>query len=270
MVFSLGAALCPAVPQDKRVDMTEGQAKKLEVESWNPFTGCTKISPACKNCYAEELALKLNRWGTAGYENKFQFTVHQDRLGKALPLKRKKPTLYFINNMSDTFHEDADERSIDAVVDVVRQAHWHNFYTLTKRSNGMREYFQKKAVPENLWLGVTVEDRKHGLPRLEDLREVETANKHICCEPLLEDLGNIDLAGISLVVAGGESGKNARRADIGWVESLLEQCETQGVHFYWKSWGTYNQDGLFKGKGKSGCLINGKEYLSFPSDMMPE
>lgn len=249
--------------------MIESQLIKLEVTSWNPFTGCTKISPACKNCYAEGLALKLHRWGTAGYENKFQFTVHQDRLKKAIPLKRKKPTLYFINNMSDTFHEDADEQSIDEIINIVKQAHWHNFYMLTKRSDRMREYFKNKTVPYNLWLGVTVEDKKYGLPRLKDLQKINSINKHICCEPLLEDLGNIDLAEIRLVVAGGESGKDARRADISWVESLRNQCEIQNVHFYWKSWGSYDQDGVFKRNGKSGCLINGKEYKSFPSNMMP-
>jgi protein gp37 len=249
--------------------MNESQTMKLEVTSWNPFTGCTKISPACKHCYAEGLALKLNKWGTAGYENTFQFTVHQDRLEKVGPVKRKKPTLYFINSMSDTFHEDADEQSIDAIMNIVKQAHWHNFYTLTKRSNRMREYFQDRTVPENLWLGVTVEDKKYGLPRLKNLQKVKAINKHICCEPLLEDLGIIDLAGISLVVAGGESGPNARRADLRWVESLRHQCEAQNAHFYWKSWGSYNQDGVFKGNGNSGCLINGKEHLSFPSHMMP-
>ena len=241
----------------------------IEVTSWNPFTGCTKIAPACKNCYAEELALKLNRWGTAGYENKFEFTVHQDRLDKAVPLKRKKPTLYFINNMSDTFHEDADDDSIDKIMDIVKQAHWHNFYTLTKRSGRMVKYFKDKPVPDNLWLGVTVEDKEHGLPRLNDLQKSSAKNKHICCEPLLEDLGDFDLTGVSLVVAGGESGKNARRADISWVESLIHQCETQNVHLYWKSWGRYNQEGEAKGNGKSGCLINGREYKSFPSDLMP-
>lgn len=242
---------------------------KLEATSWNPFTGCNKISPACKNCYAEGLALKLHKWGTAGYENKFRFTVHQDRLEKSIPLKRKKPTLYFINNMSDTFHEDVDEGSIDKIIDIVKQAHWHNFYALTKRSDRMRKYFENKAVPENLWIGVTVEDKNYGLPRLNDLQKINTPHKHICCEPLLEDLGDIDLAGISLVVAGGESGANARRSDIRWVESLLHQCRTQNTHFYWKSWGRYDQNGVFRGNGKAGCLINGKEYLSFPGNIMP-
>lgn len=243
--------------------------KKLEATSWNPFTGCTKISPACKNCYAEELALKLHKWGTAGYENKFQFTVHRDRLEKAVPLERKKPTLYFINNMSDTFHEDADEESIDQILNIVKKAHWHNFYMLTKRSERMKGYFKNKAVPDNLWIGVTVENKKDGFPRLKDLQTIETVNKHICCEPLLEDLEDIDLTGIRLVVGGGESGKNARRADIKWVESLLNQCRNQNTNFYWKSWGRYDQDGVFRGNGKSGYLINGKEYLSFPINIMP-
>jgi len=243
--------------------------KDLEVISWNPFTGCTKISPACTNCYAESLAEKLNKWGTAGYENSFQFTVHQDRLEKAIPLKRKKPALYFINNMSDTFHEQADEESIDAIMGIVQQAHWHNFYVLTKRSSRMRDYFEKRPVPNNLWLGVTVENKQYGLPRIKDLQAIKTRNKHICCEPLLEDLGAFDLAGISLVVGGGESGKNSRRTNVCWVESLLSQCQEQNVHFYWKSWGSYNQDGVFKGSGKSGCLVNGIIRKSFPDSIMP-
>ena len=243
--------------------------RDLEVISWNPFTGCTKISPACKNCYAETLARKLNSWGTAGYENGFRFTVQLGRLEQAAPLKRKKPALYFINNMSDTFHEEADEESINLIIDMVEQAHQHNFYMLTKRSERMRDYFERRSVPDNLWLGVTVEDKKHGLPRLIDLQAIANSNKHICCEPLLEDLGEVDLTGIDLVVGGGESGKNARKSDLRWVESLRDQCMLQNVHFYWKSWGSYDQDGRFKGNGKSGCLIRGKVYKSFPDNLMP-
>lgn len=244
---------------------------ELKATSWNPFTGCTKISPACKNCYAEGLALKLNRWGTAGYENKFQFTVHQDRIKKAAPLKRKKPTLYFINNMSDTFHEDADEQNIDDIIDIVNQADWHHFYILTKRSRRMRDYFNKKAAPDNLWLGVTVEDKKHGLPRLKDLNRTNGKNKHICCEPLLEDLEDIELGEVSLVVGGGESGgkETARRTKLKWVESLQRQCRIQNVHFYWKQWGTYGQDGIPRGKVKTGCLVNGELAQSIPENIMP-
>jgi protein gp37 len=113
------------------------------------------------------------------------------------------------------------------------------------------------------------ENKKNGLPRLKDLQKINATNKHICYEPLREDLGNIDLTGVSLVVAGGESSKYTRRADITWVESLLNQCKIQNIHFYWKSWGSYAQEGVFKGNGKSGCLINGKEHKSFPSNIMP-
>lgn len=242
---------------------------ELKVTSWNPFTGCRKISPACDNCYAEGLAIKLSNWKTSGYENAFQFTVHQNRLNNAAPLKRKKPTLYFINNMSDTFHESAGLSAINQIIDIVNQCPQHNFYMLTKRSERMRSYFFNKVVPDNLWLGVTVENQKHGLPRLKDLQAITAKNKHICCEPLLEDLGDINLSGISLVVGGGESAKDARKTDISWVDSLRLQCESQHVHFYWKSWGTYNQDGVRKGSRYSGCLIHGKEYKSFPPDIMP-
>ena len=242
---------------------------KLEVKTWNPFTGCTKISPACRNCYAETLALKLQRWGTAGYDKGFEFTVHEDRLRKADPVKRKKPTLWFINSMSDTFHEDAGEESLGRLMEIVREAHWHNFYILTKRSGRMKEYFDHNEAPENLWAGVTVEDREYGLPRLRDLQTTQVRHKHICCEPLLEDLGEIDLSGISLVVGGGESGSKARKTELAWVESLVRQCESQNVPLYWKQWGKYAPDGTTGSKSKTGCLINGKTYLSFPDNLMP-
>jgi protein gp37 len=189
---------------------------------------------------------------------------------KAVPLHRKKPTLYFINNMSDTFHENARDEDIEQLIRLIKQAHWHNFYFLTKRSQRMKAYFERRAPPDNLWLGVTVEDRKHGLPRLADLQETNGKHKHICCEPLLEDLGEVDLSQISLVVGGGESGgRNARQAELPWVESLLRECQRQSVHLYWKQWGAYGPDGVYRGKGKTGCLIHGKAYLSFPGNLMP-
>lgn len=249
--------------------MSKTRINELEVHSWNPFTGCTKISPACSNCYAERLALKLNKWGTAGYENKFQFAIHDERLDKADPLKRKKPSLYFINNMSDTFHEDADEKSIDRIMDIVKQANWHNYYILTKRSQRMRKYFEKNEVPNNLWLGVTVEDKKHGFPRLKDLQQIDCKKKHICCEPLLEDLEGINLDQIRIVFGGGESGNNARKTELSWVLSLQNQCKIQNTHFFWKQWGNYGEDGKYKGNGKTGYLINGEVAQSFPDDFMP-
>ncbi len=249
--------------------MSENKVGKIVSESWNPFTGCTKVSPACQNCYAEVFAIKLHKWGTAGYENKFDFTVHYDRLEKAVPLKRKKPTFYFINSMSDTFHEDAKDSDIDQIMNIVEKAHWHHFCILTKRSQRMREYFSTRNVPDNCWIGVTVEDRKHGLPRIEDLQEIKAKYKHLCCEPLLENLGAFSLDQISLVIAGGESGNKARRAELSWVESLQHQCKIQNVHFYWKQWGSYDQDGNYSGKAKSGYLINGKVAQSLPENFMP-
>ncbi len=249
--------------------ITYEQEKNMDVKTWNPFTGCTKISPGCKHCYAETMALKLKKWGTPGYDNGFDFAVHHDRLNKAPPLKRKKPTLYFINSMSDTFHEDAEEADIDRVIEIIENAKWHNFYLLTKRSDRMRAYFESKPAPENLWMGVTVDDREYGLPRLEDLRHTNCKNKHICCEPLLEDLGALDLSDIRLVVGGGESGPEARRAMPEWVMSLRDQCIAQNVHLYWKQWGTYGPNGVKSSRGKSGHVIDGKSYLSFPDDLVP-
>ncbi|MDK9735998.1 DUF5131 family protein [Vibrio sp. D404a] len=242
---------------------------EIKVTPWNPFTGCRKISPACDNCYAEPLAMKLQHWGTKGYENGFKFTIHDDRIAQAPPLSRKKPTLYFINNMSDSFHEHASDEVLEEILEVVKQAHWHNFYMLTKRSKRMRVFFETRAVPDNLWLGVTVENKKHGLPRIRDLQAIKAANKHLCCEPLLEELGNIDLEGIRFVVGGGESAMKARRAELNWVLSLKEQCDKQQVHFYWKSWGTFDGEGIRKGNRQSGNLINGVEYKSIPENLMP-
>ena len=241
--------------------------KRINGKTWNPFTGCTKVSPACKNCYAEAMALKLQKWGTPGYENGFKFTVHRDRIEKAAPLKRRKPTFYFIDSMSDLFHEDADDDSIDKVMDIVEKGDWHVFYVLTKRSDRMRAYFDKRQAPDNLWVGTTVEDQEHGLPRLEDLKRTRARNKHICCEPLLADLGRIDLSGIRLVVGGGESGPNARRTLPEWAESLRDQCLSQNVHLYWKQWGAYGPDGVRSGKGRTGHLIEGKSYLSIPDEL---
>lgn len=254
---------------DRGIDMGENQTVELKSQSWNPFTGCTKISPACNNCYAEALSIKLNRWGTAGYENKFKFTVHNDRLDKAVPLKRKKPTFYFINSMSDTFHEEADSQSIDRIMEIVSAAHWHNFYVLTKRSDRMKEYFKDNPVPENLWIGVTVENRTHGFPRISDLQQIQGKNKHLCCEPLLEDLKDINLDGISIVIGGGESGSKARRTELKWVESLQSQCQAQSTHFFWKQWGSYGEDGVYRRKDKNGFLINGKVAQSLPENFMP-
>ena len=236
-------------------------------QTWNPAVGCTKISSGCAHCYAEVMARRLKAMRVPGYENGFQVTILPHRLEE--PLNRTKPTVYFVNSMSDLFHEDIPDDYIRRVFDVIQRSPQHTFQVLTKRAERMATFFSDYKPPRNAWLGVTVEDKKHGLPRLMDLQQTNAINKHICCEPLLEDLGAIDLTQMKWVVGGGESGPNARPAKLSWVESLLHQCEIQNVHLYWKQWGTFASDGTTGGKSQTGCLINGKAYLSFPDDLMP-
>lgn len=166
-------------------------------QTWNPVVGCTKVSPGCKNCYAETMACRLQRMGTAGYENGFELKMLPYRLEE--PLRRKKATTYFVNSMSDLFHEDVPFSFIEQVMDVIGQAEWHTFQILTKRAERMAEYFQTRAVPPNAWLGVSVEDRKYGVPRIEYLRHIAAPIRFLSAEPLLEDLGIINLQNIHWV-----------------------------------------------------------------------
>ncbi|WP_231623881.1 DUF5131 family protein [Neisseria sp. 83E34] len=154
--------------------------------TWNPITGCTKISPGCKNCYAESMAKRLQSMNTPGYENGFALTLMEGRLKE--PAGRKKPTVYFVNSMSDTFHEDVPFTYIDRIFETIRQTPQHTYQVLTKRAERMAEYFAMRTVPENVWLGVSVEDRRYGLPRIELLRSIPATVRFISCEPLLENL----------------------------------------------------------------------------------
>ncbi|MCZ2112753.1 MAG: phage Gp37/Gp68 family protein, partial [Anaerolineae bacterium] len=156
-------------------------------QTWNPTVGCTKISPGCKHCYAEKMALRLQAMGMRGYENGFGLSLMPERLAE--PLERRKPTIYFVNSMSDLFHEEVPFEYIDKVFDVMKRAHQHTFQVLTKRAERMADYCQGKAIPPNVWLGVSVEDRKHGLPRIKLLRSIDVMVRFLSVEPLLEDLG---------------------------------------------------------------------------------
>ena len=212
-------------------------SRKIEwtQNTWNPTTGCTKISSGCKHCYAETMAKRLQAMGVRGYENGFDLTLLPERL--AQPLKRKKPTLYFVNSMSDLFHEDIPDSFREDVFNVIRQATQHEFQLLTKRAGRMVEFFQTRQVPQNAWLGVTVEDKKYGLPRIEHLRRIEVNIRFLSIEPLLEDVGKINLTGIHWVIVGGESGPNARPMKKQWVENIQQQCQQSGVQFFFKQWG---------------------------------
>ncbi len=231
-------------------------------ETWNPTTGCTKVSAGCKNCYAEAMAKRLRAMGAPGYENGFEFSIMPERLEQ--PLKRKKPTKYFVNSMSDLFHEQMPEDFLDAIFEIIDRTPWHIYQILTKRENRMAEYFLHKKIPDNVWLGVTVEDKKSGLPRIEKLRVQKATIKFLSIEPLLEDLGKLNLQGIHWVIVGGESGPKARPMKPEWAVNIKKQCEKQNVAFFFKQWGTWGADGIKRNKKSNGRKLLGKEWNEYP------
>ncbi|MFC3284448.1 DUF5131 family protein [Litchfieldella rifensis] len=230
--------------------------------TWNPMTGCTKVSPGCKHCYAEEMAKRLKAMGTPGYENGFELSLLIERLDQ--PLRRKKPTKYFVNSMSDLFHEAVPDQFLDKVFDVIDRTPQHTYQILTKRADRMADYFWRHKVPENAWLGVSVEDKKYGVPRIEHLRAVDATVRFLSVEPLLEDIGVVELADIHWVIVGGESGRNARPLKEEWVDNIRRQCETQDVAFFFKQWGTWGADGKKRNK-----KANGREFQGRVWDEMP-
>ena len=231
--------------------------------TWNPVTGCTKISPGCKHCYAEILANQLNAMGTPGYENGFNIALHPERLDD--PIKRKKATVYFVNSMSDLFHEKIPFGFIDGVLDRIVRTPQHRYQILTKRPMIMQRYFATRDVPRNAWLGVSVENKKHGLPRIDVLRSIPAEVRFLSIEPLLEDLGEFDLSGMSWIIVGGKSGPKARPMRADWVRSIQRQCEMLGVPFFFKQWGSYGDDGIRRAKASNGRLLDGRTWDELPA-----
>ncbi|MGZ3857876.1 MAG: DUF5131 family protein [Bacteriovorax sp.] len=231
-------------------------------QTWNPATGCTKISAGCKYCYAETMAERLQAMKAPGYENGFKLSLMPDRLEQ--PLQRKKPTMYFVNSMSDLFHEDIPFEYLDKIFSVIEKTEQHTYQILTKRSARMKEYFLTKNVPDNVWLGTTVEDQEHGKPRIMDLREINAKTRFLSCEPLLEDLGILDLSGIHWVIVGGESGAKARPMQENWIASIKNQCNRSGTAFFFKQWGTWGADGIKRNKKNNGRLLFGKTWEGYP------
>lgn len=232
-------------------------------QTWNPTTGCTKVSPGCKNCYAEVMARRLHAMGTPGYENEFNITVHEKRLEQ--PLQRKKPTVYFVNSMSDLFHEGISDDFLDRVFSIIKATPHHTYQILTKRAERLPDYFKSRKCPDNVWLGVSVEDQKYGLPRIDYLRQVDAKVRFLSIEPLLEDLGQFDLTGIHWVIVGGESGPKARLMKPEWVENVQAQCDEVNVAFFFKQWGRWGSDGKKRGKKQNGRALNGKTWDEMPS-----
>jgi protein gp37 len=236
--------------------------------TWNPVRGCTKISPGCKHCYAETFA---ERWrGIAGhpYEQGFDLRLVPEKLDE--PLRKRDPRAYFVNSMSDLHQDGVPFDFIVKTYDVMAACPRHIFMVLTKRADRMRGYILSMEDagfdnaytahplgPPNVWLGVSVEDRKYGLPRIDILRETPAAVRFLSVEPLLEDLGPLDLRGIHWVIVGGESGANARPLDGAWVRSIRDQCAEQGVAFFFKQWG-----GVLK--KINGRILDGRTHDAFP------
>lgn len=231
--------------------------------TWNPVTGCTKVSPGCKYCYAEVLSRRLRAMGVAGYENGFEVSLHENRLQQ--PLRRKKPTVYFVNSMSDLFHPKVPFEFIDKVMRVIEQTPRHTYQILTKRPKIMARYFSSRKVPVNAWIGVSVEDKKYGLPRISVLQKIDAAVRFLSVEPLLEDLGRMNLAGIHWVIVGGESGPRARPMKPEWVDNVKRQCRAADAAFFFKQWGAYDKEGVKRGKKASGRLYRNRTWDEMPS-----
>ena len=231
-------------------------------QTWNPTVGCTKVSAGCKNCYAETMAVRLKAMGTKGYENGFKLTLLPERLDE--PLRRKKPAVYFVNSMSDVFHGKVPFSYIDQIFQTIRDTPQHTYQMLTKRADRLAEYFQTRTPPGNAWIGVSVENRRHGLPRIDALRKVPAHVRFLSVEPLLESLGEMDLTGIHWVIVGGESGPNARPMKLEWLEEVRRQCDRAGVAFFFKQWGGWGLDGQRRSKKSNGRQLHGRTWDEMP------
>lgn len=213
------------------------------------------------------MACRLKAMGTPGYEDGFKLKILPARLDE--PLKRKTPTTYFVNSMSDLFHEEIPFEFIEQVVSTIEQADWHTFQILTKRADRMEQFFKNRAVPKNAWLGVTVEDKKYGVPRIDNLRRIQATIRFLSVEPLLEDLGKVNLTDIHWVIVGGESGSRARPMSIDWVENIRLQCAASDVAFFFKQWGGWGADGKKRAKKANGRELNGRTWDEMPLVQMP-
>jgi protein gp37 len=243
--------------------MTSKSKIEWTEQTWNPTTGCTKVSPGCKHCYAEKMAFRLKAMGAGGYENGFELAMHEKRLQQ--PLKRKKPTVYFVNSMSDLFHENITDDFLDKVFEVIRATPQHTYQILTKRSERLPAYFTKRLVPDNVWLGVSVEDKRYGVPRIDNLRKVNAKIRFLSVEPLLEDVGKLNLKDIHWVIVGGESGVGARPMKPEWADNIRKQCELNLVAYFFKQWGAWGADGIKRSKQINGRKLNGRTYDAYPT-----
>lgn len=222
--------------------------------TWNPVTGCTKVSPGCKHCYAERFAKRLQAMGMERYANGFELTLHDDAL--ELPLRWRMPRVVFVNSMSDLFHEDVPVEFIQRVFEVMERCPQHVFQVLTKRSERLLKLRESLPWPANVWMGVSVESPDYTW-RINDLRETPAAVRFLSLEPLLSPIADLQLERIHWVIVGGESGPGARPMRVEWVRELRDQCQAEGVDFFFKQWGGVN-------KKKTGRLLDGRTHDDMP------
>ncbi len=240
--------------------MAQGTSIEWTDATWNPVTGCTKISPGCQHCYAERLSHRLQAMGNYNYRNDFDVTLQEQML--QLPFSWKRPHRVFVNSMSDLFHEEVPVEYIARVFEVMKQAHWHQFQVLTKRSEKLQQLAPTLVWADNIWMGVSVETKPY-LYRIDHLRQTSAAVKFISFEPLLESLSAVDLQGINWAIVGGESGPGARPMERSWVVEILQACRQAHIPFFFKQWGGTN-------KKRAGRLLDGRTWDEVPGSTIPE
>jgi protein gp37 len=234
--------------------MGQGSTIEWTEATWNPVTGCTKVSPGCKHCYAERMAERLRAMGQPNYANGFEPTLQPHML--ELPLRWKKPQRIFVNSMSDLFHADVPLSYVREVFDVMARAHWHRFQILTKRAERLEELGSQLDWTPNIWMGVSIETAEYR-HRIDHLRRTPARVKFLSLEPLLGPLADLDLCGIDWVIVGGESGPGARPMASSWVADLRDQCRTANVPFFFKQWGGTN-------KKRAGRVLEGRVWDEMP------
>lgn len=232
-------------------------------KTWNPVTGCTKQSDGCLHCYAAVMSNRLKGMGKKKYNNGFTLTLHPYDLSE--PLKWNKASMIFVCSMSDLFHQDVPFDYIDKVFGVIKTTPQHTYQILTKRAERMAEYFMTRNIPTNAWIGVTVENQNTKY-RIDYIRNLKASVRFLSCEPLLEDLGNIDMTGINWIIVGGESGVQARPMKEEWVLNIKNQADNNNIPFFFKQWGTWGIDGIKRNKKANGKLLNGIVIQHMPKD----
>lgn len=239
--------------------MADGSAIEWTDATWNPVTGCTKITSGCVNCYAARFSERFRGVPNHPFENGFDITLRPGRLDQ--PLRWRRPRTIFVNSMSDLFHKEVPRAFVDQVFDTMEKADWHKYQVLTKRSSLMRNYLQRRYAvsppPSHMWFGVSVEDRA-ACSRIDHLRQAPAAVRFLSIEPLIGAVGTIDLTGIHWVIVGGESGPGARPMLEEWVREVRDQCASQGVAFFFKQWGGYRPK-------SGGRLLDGREWSEMPA-----